>query len=340
MGKTPSLRVSPDGRYLAYHKPLTSSYASVYLRDVAGDRELLLADRVDLQFGNEGIAWSRDSQFLVYTKEGNIFYYPVRQYEDDRVLPEEYRSLGSGSIRNIFWSDQGDLYLISGYHIYKVLGVELFTSTLYRNLLERGDLVGKLPLVFDANFDSFWVSPDGRKILLNKGGRNFFVYYLRSNDYTSTGEIVSLPYLHLPRNTRIRNVLWSDDDLLTLNTESIRNGEWSSRVYRLDLNTANNVLSFTSLEDHRGVRKIVFSPDGVQAAVRLDDRVVVRNYRSWEEKDVWLHPGCLEVLWINSEELLLAGRYYTEIWNLAKDESEILFLSQSEGTGFDVEDGG
>ena len=109
VGKTPSLRVSPDGRYLAYHKPLTSSYASVYLRDVAGDRELLLADRVDLQFGNEGIAWSRDSQFLVYTKEGNIFYYPVRQYEDDRVLPEEYRSLGSG----VFETSSGPIRGIS-----------------------------------------------------------------------------------------------------------------------------------------------------------------------------------------------------------------------------------
>ena len=339
VGKTPSLGVSPDGRYLVYHKPLSPGYASVYLREVAGDKELLLAERVDLQFGNEGILWSRDSRFFVYAKEESIYYYPVRQYEDDRVLPEEYRSLGIGSIRNVFWSDQGDLYFISGYLVYKVLSGELFTSTLYRNLLERGTLVGKLPFVFDANFDNFWVSPDDRKILLNKGGRNFFVYYLQSSDYTSTGGIISLPYLYLPRNTRIKDVLWSDEDLLTLNAESIRNGEWTSKIYRLDLNTAGNILSFTSLDD-RGTRELTPSFDGSQVAVRLDDRVVVRDYQSWKEKHTRNHPGILKVLWVNSKKLLIAGRYYTEIWDLSDGESEVLFLSQSEGAGFDALDGG
>lgn len=191
VGKNPAMAVSPNGRYLVYQKPTTPGSADLYLRDLAGEKEVLLARQVEQRFGNGEISWSKNSEFFIYAKGEKIYYYSVKQYQEERVLPEEYRSLGTGGLRSVFWSDQGDLYLISGTLVFKILGAELFTSTLYRNLLERGTLVGKIPFSFDANFDGFWVSKDGSKILLNKGERNFSSIICRTVIISPRGEKLS-----------------------------------------------------------------------------------------------------------------------------------------------------
>lgn len=337
VGKTATMAASPDGRYLVYQKPVSPGYANLFLRDLGGGKEILLVEKVALKYSQDQISWSGDSRYFVYTKGENIYYFSINQYLSDQILPEEYRSLGEGSLKSVFWTSQGDLFLVSGKLVFKILGAELFTSTLYRNLLERGTLVGKIPFEFDANFDAFWVSADEKKLLLNKGDQNFFVYYLQDRDYLSTGgSVVSLPYLYLPRNTRVRTVIWSSDDLVTLMTEGLANGERVSHIYRLDLGSTETALSFTVLDD-RGVKGLALSPDGTKVAVRLSDRVVVRDYRTWRVDKTRRHPEPLHILWADAQQLVLAGRYFTEIWNSATDTGKILFLSQAESYGYTKE---
>ena len=59
--------------------------------------------------------------------------------------------------------------------VYQIFSAELFTRSIYSGLFEIGTIVGKIPFRFDPNFDNFWISPDGRKILLNKGGTEYFL---------------------------------------------------------------------------------------------------------------------------------------------------------------------
>ena len=72
---------------------------------------------------------------------------------------------------------------------------ELFTRALYSGLLAIGRIVGEIPFAFDPTFDSFWVSPDGRYLLLNKGGRDVLLTYLSAPASAPAAEPVELPHL-------------------------------------------------------------------------------------------------------------------------------------------------
>ena len=133
-------------------------------------------------------------------------------------------------------------------------------------------MIGKVPFDFDPNFDSFDISPDGKKILLNRGGWNLFLYFLKTGDYRSTGDIKSLPYLFLPRNTNIKRVIWSDEDLITILATSILDGGFDSSIFRIDLVSQDNSLSFSQMKD-TDVEDIVLSEDEKNIALMRNDGV-------------------------------------------------------------------
>ena len=54
-------------------------------------------------------------------------------------------------------------------------------------------------------------------------------------EYESEENIRSLPYLYLPRNTSIKEVIWSKTDIVTLLTSSIEQGKANTTVFRLDI---------------------------------------------------------------------------------------------------------
>ena len=338
IGKNPSMDASSDGRYLIFLRQVSPGYASLILLDLAAETEIVVSEKIEIGFGDEGISWAPNSLFFIYAKGENVYYYSIKQLLEDRVLPEEFRSLGSGGMENVYWSEDSSLYYIDNNLVYKILSAEFFTRSLYQNLLGRGTIVGKLPFPFDSNFDHFWVSPDGGKILLDKGGQNLFLYYLKSSNFLSTGEIVSLPYLYLPRNTRVESVLWSDADLITLYTSSIVAGEKVSHLYRLDLATFQENPGFTTLNDE-GVTGLSLSPDGSRVAVLEEKRVVFKDYASWEEQLVHEHPNPLYAEWLDNKQLVIAGRNYTELYSYYEDAAEMIALSQVNTYGFNEETG-
>ncbi|MBI9101035.1 MAG: polysaccharide deacetylase family protein [Spirochaetales bacterium] len=338
VGKNPSMAASADGRYLLFLRQVSPGYASLILLDLAAETELVVSEGIEIGFNSDGISWAPNSRFFVYSKGEEVFYFSIRQLLEDRVLPEEFRSLGKGGLENIFWSEDSSLYYIQENLVYKILSAEFFTRSLYQNLLGRGTIAGKLPFSFDSNFDHFWVSPDGGKILLDKGGQNLFLYYLKSSNFLSTGEIVSLPYLYLPRNTSVESVLWSSSDLITLYTHSIVAGDTVSRLYRLNLATYQEYPGFTTLDDE-GITGISLSPDGSMAAILMEDRIVLRDYTSWEEKQSHKHNAPLFAIWLDDKRLVLSGRNYTEIYSINDDESKMVVLSQVDDYGFDDETG-
>ena len=122
--------------------------------------------------------WSPDSRFIVYSKASGLYYFSLPQLQDNRVLSEDLRRIGDGTIANVRWGAAGASYYISGLIVYAIDPNELFTRALYTGFLKIGRVAGKIPFEFDSNFDSFWVSPDGKNLLLNKGGRNIFLYYI------------------------------------------------------------------------------------------------------------------------------------------------------------------
>ncbi len=336
-GKINTAVPSPDGAYLVYLDPVTYGYADLIIYDTAGGEKRIVTRHVEFTLSGSPAAWSPDSRFFVYAKGGAIYYYSIEQLKNDRLIAEEFRSIGAGTIANVRWSSNNDLYLLSDSLVYRIKSVEFFTRSLYTKLLSIGNVAGKIPFSFDPNFDEFWISPDGYKLLLSKGGRNIFLFYLQADDYLSTGGTQSLPYLFLPRNTRVKRVLWSTLDRIVLLTGSIVSGATTTSVFEIQLDPDAESFAFQR-NPEKGVLDLVLSDDESFVAVLKADGVTVRDYATWRDLVFFPHPDPRAAIWYSDTRLIVAGAYRSEVVDTATGESTIIALSQPTGYGFDSND--
>ncbi len=332
-GKISNVEASPDGQYLLYYKPTSYAYADLVLFNIREQQEVVISVENEFSLDDTVARWASSSEYFVYSKKGSIYYYSIDQLENDRLIAEEFRSIGRGGISSVKWSSRDDLYYINEDRVYRINSAEFFTQSIYSGLFGIGTMIGKVPFAFDQNFDSFDISPDGKKILLNRGGRNLFLYYLKTDDYRSTGDIKSLPYLFLPRNTTIKRVIWSADNLITILATSIFDGSFSSSIFRIDLVSQNNSLSFNQTDD-TDVRDIVLSGDEESIVLMNDSGVTLKNYTTWAEKSSFIHPEPFHVIWKDNSSIIVSGSSYTELINIESGESDMITLSQPGSYGY------
>ena len=333
IGKINAVGASPDGRFLLYFAPESFGYAKLVLLDTLTENESIISEQVEYTLSGPPVIWSPDSKFFVYSKQGMIYYFSIVQLTDNRVVNEKFRSLGVGSTANVRWGKNNDLYFVLRSLVYRIQSAEFFTRSLYSKLLNIGTVVGKIPFEFDPNFDVFWISPDGKKMLFGKGGRNVFLLFLQADDYLSTGDVQSLPYLFLPRNTRVVRVLWSLEDSISLLTASIEQGNINTTIFRLDLSLPSSSYGFTR-SDEPDVLDLVLSPAESKVAVVKKDAIIIRDYRTWKDELTHSQELPLHVLWRSENELIISGTYFTELLDLVTAETTLVCLSQPEAYGF------
>ena len=339
IGKITPIISSPDGKYLIDMKPTSAAFGDLVLFDQTNSRETVVAREVELSFTDPVVLWAPDSKSFVYSTAGKIYYYSIHQYIQNRVLDASYRMIHEGTIRNATWGPTNTLYYITNTLVYRIGSGEFFTKSLYSGLLKVGKIVGKIPFRFDPNFDSFWIAPDGEKILLNKGGRNLFLYYLDTEDFSAKGKIKSLPYLYLPRNTHVRKVLWSSTDTITVLTSSIVKGENKSSVFRLSPSEEESTPSTFAQTSDEEVLDVFLSPLETSVAIVKSDAVLLYNYLSWQKELEIPFPQPIHALWRDEAEIIVTGAYTSQIYDLNRNTSRLLSLSQAGDYGFHHENG-
>jgi peptidoglycan/xylan/chitin deacetylase (PgdA/CDA1 family) len=326
-GTIDPMETSPDGKYLLYMRSRSAAYGDLTLLNAATGAETVVSEKVELSLRELPAVWSPDSRFIMYAKASGLYYFSLPQMQEKRVLSETLRKMGDGTIANVRWGNDSSLYYIQGVIVYRIDPNELFTRALYSGFLTIGTVVGKIPFDFDHNFDSFWVSPDGKNLLLNKGGRNLFLYYLTQSDFHASGVPLALPYLSLPRDTTVGKVIWSASNVVTLLCETRSAGVRGTAVYRLAQDAKGAYGSFIRTED-AGVLDASLSPDGVRIALMTADGVSWKEYASWKEKGRMSHPSPRHVLWLENDELLVAGAYFIERYLINTSASTLVALAQ------------
>lgn len=336
-GKIRQVGSSPDGRHVLFIQPADNAYGSLVLLEVETGKRTRITDRITISYEEPNALWSPDSKYFVYEKGSQLYYYSMNQLKRDEVMREELRLIGDGTLANVQWTQQNQLYYIDDSVLYRIFSAEFFTRSFYSDLLDAGQVVGKVPFEFDYNFDSFYVSPDGAKLLFNKGGRNLILYYLKNDDYLSTGSTVSLPYLYLPRNTRIQRLLWSEKDVITVLTGSIQGGRSNTSLFRLDLaaREAQNAssIAFEKLEAD-SIKDLVLAPDGRHAALIYPDRVLIKQYDRWSTTRTLRHSEPLHANWTADDELIVSGRQFIRRYRLNESADTLIALSQPGTYGY------
>ncbi len=336
-GKIRQVGSSPDGRYVLFIQPDDNAYGSLVLLEVETGTRHTISDRITISYEEPNALWSPDSKYFVYEKNTQLYYYSMNQLQRDEVMREELRLIGEGTLSNVQWTKQNQLYYIDESVLYRIFSAEFFTRSFYSDLLDAGQVVGKVPFDFDFNFDSFYVSPDGAKLLFNKGGRNLILYYLKNDDYLSTGSTVSLPYLYLPRNTRIQRLLWSEQDVITVLTGSIQGGRSNSSLFRLDLGAREaqdaSSVAFEKLEAD-SIRDMVLAPDGRHAALIYPDRVLIKRYDRWRTTETIRQSEPLHANWTADDELIISGRQFIKRYRLNDPQDALIAISQPGAYGY------
>lgn len=336
-GSLTPLSISPNGRYLLYVESRSPAFGVLYFIDLDNGERRVVSDGIQIDLQATPAVWAPDSSFFVYGKRQILYYMSVRQLGEGKGISEEFRQIGAGAIGNISPGARNALYYLTDSLVYELAGSELFTRALYRGYLSIGRLVGKIPFAFDPNFDSFWVSADGRHVLLDKGGRNLFVYRLSTEDFSSTGESESLPYLYLSRNACIKRVLWDDSGLLTVLAAGLENGREKTRIFRVQTARIGSDPSFQQV-DVSGVMDMQLSPDKRQVALLFADRVEVRDYGSFGRTRELEHPRVQQIAWISETRLVVAGAYTIEEHLLEEGRKRLLWISQPGSYAFTAQE--
>jgi len=337
-GTLSPMQTSPDGRYLLYLRGQSPAYGELTLMNVASGVQTVISSKVELSLEALPASWSPDSRFVVYAKGSNLYYYSLAQLQDNRVLSEDLRNIGAGSMANIRWAGAGTLDYISGVIVYSIDPNELFTRALYTGFLKIGTVVAKIPFQFDSNFDSFWVSPDGRNLILNKGGRNLFLYYVTLDDFHDSGVPMALPYLSLPRDTTVKKLLWSTGNVVTILCETRRGGVRGSTIFRLSQDAQGSYGAFQRTDD-KDVADVALSPDGTRVALMSASGVAWKDYATWKDRGTFAHPSPLHVQWLGNDELLVAGAWFIERFALSTSTASLVALSQPGDYGHAVDGG-
>ncbi|MDR1626688.1 MAG: polysaccharide deacetylase family protein [Spirochaetia bacterium] len=328
-GKLPRVSTSPDGRFILYTVESSPAYGRLQLFDSQTGQTHLVSPKADIRLEGPKAAWSPDSQIFIYAKDRGLYYFSIEHLLAGKNVAENFRRMGGGEIECVQWGKSGELYLVSGTLVYRIRQAELFTRSLYQSLLKQGEVVGKIPFPFDPNFDRFWISPGGTHMVLCLDGRNVFLYTLLKDDYLG-GESLSLPYLYLPRTTRLDTLLWGKNDVITLMTRSMEKGERRTAVYRLNLAEKKSAFEKTGDTDILGM---VLSPDESYAALLKKDSVEIRDYWQWQTRTNFAYEEPLGAVWAGTN-LIVGGTRFVRSVSAASGESRFICFSQPEAYGF------
>ncbi|MDR2588062.1 MAG: polysaccharide deacetylase family protein [Spirochaetales bacterium] len=326
-GKMPPVSTSPDGRFILYIEETSPAYGNLLLFDSYSSKVETVSRRVELSFEGPAAEWSPDSRFFVYARDRGLYYFSIEYFLSGRHLAENFRRIGGGGLSSLRWGKNNELYLISGTLIYKMKASEFFTRTLYQTLIRGSETVGKIPFSFDPNFDKFWISPDGNYIVLCMDGRNVFLYTLLKDDYLG-GESISLPYLYLPRNTRVRSLAWGGG-VITLLTLRMEKGEEETSIYRINL--AERATAFRK-NPETDVSALVLSPDEASVALLKDNSIEIRDYTNWQLRTNIVTEKPLKAVWAG-DNIIVGDSNFIRSVSTQNGESRIICLSQPDSFG-------
>jgi peptidoglycan/xylan/chitin deacetylase (PgdA/CDA1 family) len=317
-GRVEDLAASQNGRWVLYVEPVSPAYGNLVLIDVNEGNKRVVARNVERSARFFPACWSPDSRVFVYSRGGELFYYPVHS---TAPADERYRFIGEGAINRVAWSRTGDFYYLRDSTVYRVRGSELFARALYADFLEIGTLAGKLPFEFDENFDAFWIAPDSRSLLLSKGGRNVFYYPLDGSDLESV-----LPYVIIPRSAHQLNVLWSPSGVVTVIASVLK--ERGSQAIAWRLETGREKMSFIPLNAPVGFQAAL-SPDGSKALFWGEGGVVLYDYINWRFLLTLGSGSVYSCLWISNEEFIAGDSLRIERVKISGPAGEVPLVQRT-----------
>lgn len=272
--------ISPDGRFLAYHRAdKTASKSDVFIFDLVENREsILVQNPADDRF----VGWTPDGGHIFFTSDrmGTTDGWLLRvQQGKPKGLPTMVKP-GIGNIVPIRFTRDGSLYYAVQYDGWNVYTVELDPAT--------GQALSEPSAVRDVGKDGSpdW-SPDGRYLAYCSQPDRARPQIIRIRTL-ATGEERELT----PDLSHFDWLRWCPDSRHLLVTGPVWGAK--SNVYRVDVPTGR----FSALIDgeRRNIRQAELSADGKTLVYRIrgggnENHLIVRDLESGHERSLLSLPS-------------------------------------------------
>lgn len=222
--QTPSF--SPNYRYLIATIPSEPAKGNIFLYDLKQKKSYKIVSDIELTQSITTGTWSADSNYFIYQKNGNIYYFSISDFITNKLLNEDWRIIGNAQIKNSYWSKNNFFFWIEKNLIYKSDPNQFFSRSIYRKYLKQGKVIGKIPVEIDPAFDSFYYNDASKKVIVVKNGSSIFYYSLLDKlNYN--------PYLQLNDNMRFDDCVIFDSGEAILSIDVLTNGEVNKKIFLL-----------------------------------------------------------------------------------------------------------
>ena len=332
--------VSPNGKWVVYYEKNSAASGKIILEEVSTGKTIVLSDKAEFSFSSIPVKWSSDSSFLIYEKNENLFFLDIKEAFNSNSLAESFRKIGKGTINNINWANEKLIVYIYNDMIYKITTNELYTRSLYADMVGNGKISGCLPNSLNSETDSFWVNSDGNKIVLIQNSTLLWYMELQGKDYGYAKTLFTYPLVDIAKDAMSFKVFWTPENKGIQNPyiwiEVLKYGKIESFLHKLTKDPLNNTIAFETIKLPEGATSPKVSPDGKFLSFNSSSSLYVYDIYTWKHLGNFSKEEVISYEWANNKGIYIGGKETVAYWEPFSEVFQVLFLSQAKNYGFDL----
>lgn len=303
--------VSPDGKWVCSIQRTGPVTGSIVLRNAAGYTEVELVDKTEMNFNEVPVRWSPDSKFLVYEKDGAIYFTEPEAMFKTNQVPEHLRKVGRGTINCVAWASDKNLVYITNDLVYRIPIYEMYTRALYSEFVGIGTIVGRLPHPF-ASTDTFSINPDCTAMVM-AGHQRTISYLSLPGNATFVRQMYTGTQVSLVGSTQDCRFFWDSwgNPILWFQYHTV--GNTDSDVYRLEIHNGQVKAVVQTVPENAIEPQI--SPDGKHILCRTKDKLVVFSVDNWQQVATMDCSNAIDYDWGSSETIFVGTRDAVLQWS-------------------------
>lgn len=335
----PKTEVSPDGKWTVFFEKTTAAKANIILENIISKEKILLSNNAEYSYAAIPVKWSPNSNFLIYEKNNSLYFIDLREPEKSIDLAENYRKIGIGTINSVHWANEDLLVYINHDMIYKIASNELYTRSLYADMVGNGTITGRLTTPLDNEKDSFVTNKDGNKIVLIQNNKTLQYLEISNTNFSFAKTLFSYPFINLPNGTISFNVFWTPENkgeqLPLVWIEVLKTGKTESYLYKLKKldSTTSYYFESVSIPPYSSSPKL--SPDKKSLSFFDDTALHVYDIYSWKQTAYFSKESVVTYQWINNSTICIGGTETISYWEPFTDNQKVILISQARKYAFD-----
>lgn len=320
--------ISPDGKWICYVKKTSPSSGELVLKNASTLQETVLNKNCSFSWDEVPVLWNPDSNCVLYEKGGKIYFCSPKEAFNKIQMSEEFRQIGQGTIKSVYWQNGKHLVYINRDLVYKINFNELYTRGLYSNVVGTGTVSGRLPFVFDPYRDSFSLGTKGKTLLVIQNDRIITHFSFAVEGFEYLPQIFSKIITDRDGSVVSAKSFWTSDSrcILWVDYLGFTPVEQKTVIYQ----AGSELKSVLTVENASNPS---LSPDGKKLSFTSQDTLFVYDLTDWRLAAKFTGNRIVSYAWRGNTSVFVGDSSTVHYWSLPEsnraEEKKLLFLSSA-----------